>query len=41
MTKAIRMVEWTVILSKRSESRAYDEHARRVECMMTLNGHTY
>jgi len=33
--------EWAEILAKRAESRAYDEHARKVERMMTLDGHTY
>lgn len=41
ITEAEQDPEWITILAKRSELRAYYEHARRVEQMMTLNGHTY
>jgi predicted kinase len=37
--------DWAVIVAERArknaEDREYEEHVRKVESMMTLNGHTY
>lgn len=41
ITEAEQDTEWADILTQRAEMRAYEEHTRRVERMMTLNGHTY